>query len=92
MRMGLREANQQFSKAVKAVKAGEEVVLTDRGKPIAVIKPLPRASTGETAIRHLEVAGLLRRASKTTPLPRWTPRPIKGRLLSRTIREERDAT
>lgn len=40
MRIGLREANQQFSKAVKAVKAGEEVVLTERGKPIGVIRPL----------------------------------------------------
>ena len=39
MRMGLREANQSFSKAMKAVKQGKEVVLTERGKPIAVIKP-----------------------------------------------------
>jgi prevent-host-death family protein len=42
MRLGLREANQKFSKAIKAVKAGKEVVLTERGKPIAVIKPLKR--------------------------------------------------
>ena len=40
MRLGLREANQRFSQAVRAVKAGEEVVLTERGRPIAVIKPL----------------------------------------------------
>ena len=40
MRMGLREANQSFSKAIKAVKAGKDVILTERGKPIAVIKPL----------------------------------------------------
>jgi prevent-host-death family protein len=92
MRMGLRDANQQFSKAVKAVRAGEEVILTDRGKPIAVIKPLPQSSRGEAAVRHLEVAGLLRPALKTTPLPHWTPRPIKGGPLSRTVREERDAT
>ena len=38
--MGLREANQSFSKAIKAVKAGKDVILTERGKPIAVIKPL----------------------------------------------------
>jgi len=29
MKMGLREANQRFSKAIKAVKAGEEVILTE---------------------------------------------------------------
>ena len=31
MRMGLREANQNFSKAMKAVKQGKEIVLTERG-------------------------------------------------------------
>ena len=92
MRIGLREANQGFSKAVKAVKAGEEVVLTDRGRPIAVIRPLAGRDKGEAAVRRLEAAGLLRRASKRSPLPAWTPRPLKGVALSETIREERDAS
>ena len=90
MRIGLREANQQFSKAMKAVKAGEEVVLTERGKPIAVIRRLEKSDRGEAAIRRLEVAGLLRRASKDRPLPPWTARPVRRAPLSRTIREERD--
>ncbi|MGH7411939.1 MAG: type II toxin-antitoxin system Phd/YefM family antitoxin [Candidatus Methylomirabilis sp.] len=90
MRIGLREANQQFSKAMKAVKAGEEVLLTERGKPIAVIRRLEKSETGEAAIRHLEAAGLLRPASKSRPLPPWTARPVRGTPLSRTIREERD--
>ena len=55
MKLGLREANQHFSKAIKAVRAGKEVVLTERGQPIAVIKPIkigtsptPRSSTWRT--------------------------------------------
>jgi hypothetical protein len=36
--MGLREANQNFSKAIKAIKAGKAIVLTKRGKPIATIR------------------------------------------------------
>lgn len=36
--MGLREANQQFSQRVKAVEQGKEVLLTERGKPLAVVK------------------------------------------------------
>ncbi len=35
MKMGLREANQKFSKAIQIVKSGGQVVLTERGKPIA---------------------------------------------------------
>jgi len=92
MRLGLREANQQFSKAIKAVKAGREVVLTERGKPIAVIKPLPQPKTIEATIRRLEAEGILRPALKRGPMPTptWKPVRIKGKPLSETIREERD--
>ena len=92
MRIGLREANQQFSKTVKAVKAGEEVVLTERGKPVAVIMPVQTSGKGDAAIRRLEAAGLLRPAMKTRPLPPWTPRPLKGVPLTKTLRDERDAS
>lgn len=90
MRIGLREANQNFSKAIKKVKSGEEVILTERGKPIAVIKSLEGPPKGESTIRRLEASGLLRPASKKLPLPPWSPRPLKGASLSRTLREERD--
>ena len=92
MRLGLREANQYFSKAIKAVKAGQEVILTERGKPIAVIKPLPEAASEDTLIRRLEAEGLLRPALKRGPMPepRWKPIRVRGKRLSGTIREERD--
>ncbi len=90
MQMGLREANQNFSKAIKAVKAGQEVVLTERGKPIATIKPLKMMQNGDAVVQRLEAAGLLRPAQKTSPVPAWSPRPLKGGPLFRTLREERD--
>ena len=34
MKIGLREANQEFSRLVRAIRAGQEVVLTDRGEAI----------------------------------------------------------
>jgi len=92
MRMGLREANHQFSKAIKAVKAGKEVVLTERGKPIAVIKSLEAKEDQEAIIRRLEAEGILRPALKRGPMPAptWKPVRIKGKPLSQTISEERD--
>ena len=91
MRLGLREANQKFSKAIKAVKAGEEVILTERGKAIAVIKPLERTGDADAVIRRLEAEGILRPALKRGPMPIWrSPVRIKGKPLSETIREERD--
>jgi prevent-host-death family protein len=92
VRLGLREANQGFSKAIKAVRARREVILTDRGKPIAVIKPLPQGDTEDAVIRRLEAEGLLRPALKRGPMPelRWRPILIKGSPLSETIRQERE--
>ena len=60
MRMGLREANQHFSRAVRAVKAGREVVLTERGRPVAVIKPLRATGATSAAIERLASEGRLR--------------------------------
>jgi prevent-host-death family protein len=89
MHMGLREANQQFSKAIRAVKAGQEVVLTERGKPIAVITPVGPARL-EAAMRRMEAAGLLIRATKPGPMPPFRPIRIKGEPASETIRKMRD--
>lgn len=89
MRMGLREANQHFSKAIRAVKAGEDVVLTERGKPIALITRL-NALKAEAALRRLAAAGLVRPAARSGPMPPLRPRRIRGGPLSATIREDRD--
>jgi prevent-host-death family protein len=90
MQMGLREANQHFSKAIKAVKAGREVVLTERGKPIAVIRPLPAPGSWEAGLRRLEAAGLLRRTARPRSMRSIRPITLKGEPLSETLHRERD--
>jgi len=91
--MGLREANQHFSRAVKAVKAGREVVLTERGKPIAIITPLHPRDSADAAIGRLAAEGRLRLAKVPGAIRRhgWKPIRTKGPPLSLTLREERDA-
>jgi len=91
MKMGLREANQRFSQAIKAVRAGQEVILTERGTPIAVIRPLPRSVSPGEALRRLEAVGILRRAAKPSPMPSWKPRPMRGGAIVQTLREERES-
>ncbi len=90
MRMGLREANQYFSRLVRAVKAGREVVLTERGKPIAVVRPLETDDSDEGWLSRLEAMGILRRATKRGPMPLHKPLRIKGVPITKTLREERD--
>jgi prevent-host-death family protein len=90
MRMTVRQASQRFSDVIKAVKAGREVVLTDKGKRIAVIKPWALPEQEETILRRLEAAGLLRRATVRRPLPPFRPVRIRGEPITATLRRERD--
>jgi prevent-host-death family protein len=89
MQIGLREANQQFSRLMKTVREGKEVLLTERGRPLAVVKPI-RGGETESIIQRLDTAGFLRPASKRGALPPWGPRSVRGVPVSQTIREERD--
>ena len=90
MQVGLREANQRFSAIMRKVKAGQEVVLTERGRPVAVIRRIAESEDAEDGVRRLEAMGVLRAASKRTPMPPWRPRRIRGAPLSVTLREERE--
>ena len=90
MKLGLREANQHFSKAIKAVRAGKEVILTERGRPIAVIKPIREEQAEDAILKQMADEGLITLPSRKGPLPRVAPIRIKGKPLSHTIIEDRD--
>jgi prevent-host-death family protein len=91
MRIGLREANQSFSKTIKAVKAGRVVILTERGHPIATIQPYRSPPTEEDALLGLEQEGILRpNANAGLIRDPWKPLRLKGVSLSKTLRAVRD--
>jgi prevent-host-death family protein len=84
-RIGLREANQQFARVIRAVRRGESVTLLDRDRPIAVITPL-RSRT--SMIERLAAEGLLIAAPKPGLLPPCRPVHVGGGL-SRAVSEDR---
>ena len=92
MKLGLREANQQFSKAIKAVRGGKEVILTDRGRPVAIIMPVKEEQSDESTLKSMADEGLITLPSRRglTPAPSWKPVTVKGKPLSQTILEDRD--
>jgi len=89
LHVGLREANMHFSKYLKLVREGQEVVVTERGNPVAVIKPLTKEETPDDKIKSLEDQGILRRAVKGK-LPFGGTIAIAGKPLSETIIEGRE--
>ena len=70
--MGIRELRADLSRWVKRASAGEEIVVTDRGKPVARLVRVD----GERMIDRLIREGVV------TPAPRpWRgalPKPIEG--------------
>jgi prevent-host-death family protein len=42
-RIGIRELRQRASEYLRLVEAGETIEVTDRGRPIALITPIPQA-------------------------------------------------
>ena len=94
MKLGLREANQHFSKAIRSVRAGKEVVLTERGRPIAVIAPFKERDGQRAAFQAMADEGLIRPAPRKAPCPpplaaretargRWTNRAHAARVRQR---------
>ena len=71
------ELKSLLSKYLSQVKAGEEVMITDRGKPIAKLIPISRTDTNISAhLMALERAGLARIGKTTLPKGFWSmPRP-----------------
>lgn len=82
-----------LSKYLDRVKAGEEVVVTDRGKPIARIVPIaPNREAVSPHLMEMERAGLARVGTGTLPKGFWeAPRPQDPSGAGRkTLLEERE--
>jgi prevent-host-death family protein len=47
MSVGVRELRQRASELLRRVEAGESIEITDRGRPVAVLAPLPERSAYE---------------------------------------------
>ena len=95
MRIGLKAANQQFAKTIKAVRAGQQVVLTDRGQPIAIITPIKNEDTDqERVLQAMAAEGLITLPDRKGPMPTpdWQPMKVKRAPASRTIVGNREET
>ena len=62
MSVGIRELRQRASELLRQVERGGSIEITDRGRPVAVISPLPPGSP----YRRMLVEGEIARASRET--------------------------
>jgi prevent-host-death family protein len=88
--VGVRELRQRASELLRRVEAGETIEVTDRGRPVAVLAPLPASSP----IDRLRASGDLSPAEGTIddlpePLPLAAGQDTPSAILARLRRHER---
>jgi prevent-host-death family protein len=88
--IGVRELRQRASELLRRVEEGETIEVTDRGRPVAVLSPVPEGSPLERlrALGEIEPATAdLDDLPEPLVLPRGIERPSE--VLRRLRREER---
>jgi prevent-host-death family protein len=93
IRVGVRDLKNRLTSYLKLAKANREVIVTERGKPIAVIRPI--GSTGVPQSLEARIAALASRGEISAPegslLSRVRRIRVSGRPLSEEIVAERTA-
>lgn len=88
--IGIRELRQQASKYLRRVEGGETIEVTDRGRPVALLVPIPQ----ESRRAQLIASGRLRPASGDLldlgePLPAVEGEPLLSEILAQMREDER---
>jgi prevent-host-death family protein len=87
--VGARELKTRLGSYLRAVRSGATILVTERGEPVAEIRPLPRGAGGlGVALDRLAALGLLSRGSGEKLDP-FAPIRIRGRAASDAIRADR---
>jgi len=87
--VGVRELRQRASELLRLVQQGETIEITDRGRPVALLRPLPDGSP----LEQLRAAGEVESATASIddlppPLP-WTHGELPSVVLARLREHER---
>jgi prevent-host-death family protein len=90
--VSVSELKARLSDHLRQVKAGSEVLITDRGKPVARLIPIPGASRGKGSLSALEKEGLIKIGSGKIPKNFWKMPRAEDRegLVLKALLEERE--
>lgn len=90
-KVGSREFKNRLGRFLRAVREGQSLIITDRGKPVAKLGPPNDAEPEKTQLKErlkeLEAQGLLRLAQK--PLRKIRAVKSRGKPASQMIIEDR---
>ena len=88
--IGARELKMRLGTYLRQVQEGATILVTERGRPVAELRPLAVAADDEAVrLEELAALGLVTRGRRA-PLAPATPVRLAGRSLSETLRDERE--
>jgi prevent-host-death family protein len=87
--VGARELKTRLGGYLQQVRQGRTLVITDRGEPVAELKPLNRARTEDAGLERLKALGAVTRL-ENRPLAPFRPVRSRGSSVSDAILEDRD--
>jgi len=88
MDVGIRELKNRLSEYVSRVKAGDEITVTDRGRPVALLRPLSVARPPGAALEWV-ARGLAAWQGGTPRGMRRAPRVAGGRAAAIVLEDRR---
>lgn len=89
---GIRDLKNQLPKYIELVKKGEAVIITNRGKPVAILHDLSSVEIDagqDEVLASLAAAGKVRLPVRASGIRKFKYTVIKGKSISETIVEDR---
>lgn len=93
--VGTRELKTRLGTYLRIVRSGRRLIVTDRGRPVAEIRPLePEGGDLESRLRAMEARGQV--TLPAGPMSKWKalrpfrPIRVRGRPVSETLLEDRE--
>ncbi len=91
LKKGVKEVRDHFTQYLKKVKRGEKVIVTERGRPVVLLSPIPEVSGVQERIELAAMRGLIRlpqKEGKISSLKRKIK--LTGKSLTEIILEDRE--
>ena len=87
--IGAREFKTRLGTYLRRVQRGATLVVTERGRPVAEVRPIARVDDEDARLGELVAVGVLARTSDA-PMRSFKPVRVRGRSVSEVLAEDRE--
>jgi len=90
LKKGVKEVRDHFTQYLRRIKKGTEIIVTERGRPVALLKPIPDGVSLQEKLELAAMKGLIHLPLKAGNISTHKKIKLKGKSLAVLILEERE--